>query len=283
MTISRIVCPLTVLVLVGLSTVSAQAQMFGPSQRTFGQPLSRQPGFSRFGGGQGVAAVADSAGKLEGNERFLRKNRRPTDFVGPDSVEMSRFIGNVQANARRQVRPAAEDLREPTDRSTTINRARAPAPPGTLYDPKITLSFTAHINPSEVAQRVVGVLAECPRLSNASRIEVSVEGRTAILRGVVLAESDHDLATYLVAFEPGISKVQNDLRVDPKLSDSLTTIADPTPTGGTEKPAPRTSANSQSNWDARPGEGGQKWLTLSRATNPPLHQSWDTGSRSRSY
>jgi len=277
---------MAILLAVGLDIVPASAQMFGPSRRTFGQPISRQPGFSRIGNGQGAAAAAaGSAGTLEGNERFLRRNRRPTDFVGPDLTELSRFIGNIQANMRRQVRPAAEDLRAPTDRSTTINRPRSPAPAGTLFDPRITLSFTPRVNRSEVAQRVVDVLADCPRLSDASQIEVSVEGRTAILQGVVPAESDRQLATLLVSFEPGISKVRNELRVNPQRDASADPFGGPTPGDATAaRTVHPTRRRSPANWNMTPtGEGRQKWLTLSHATKPALTKSWEPNTRSRSY
>lgn len=275
--------PIVVVVALGTLIVDAplaRAQMFRPSSRTFGSPLSRQPGFSRFGGGQGVAQAGDTAGTLEGNERFLRSNRRPTDFVGPDLTELSRFIGDIRANIRRQVRPAAEDLREPTNRSTTINRPRAPAAPGTLYDPRIVVSLDQRWAPSVVAQQAVAVLGECQRLSVSSRIEVSMAGRTATLRGAVPVESDRNLATMLLAFEPGISTVRNELVVDPRLAVESRPDAGQLPAdAAAADPSQPMSVDRTDASRATP----RKWLTLSHATKPAVRQSWSPDSRSRSY
>ncbi|MCP4817353.1 MAG: hypothetical protein GY888_32960, partial [Planctomycetaceae bacterium] len=61
----------TLLLLVTTTSV-AQAQLFGT--RPLGQPLSRRPG----------ASAGNDAGQIAGNERFLRENRRRSDFVGSD-------------------------------------------------------------------------------------------------------------------------------------------------------------------------------------------------------
>ena len=66
--------------------------------RQMGRPLSRQtpPGFDQ---------TQEDVGTLQGNERFIRRNRRPTDFVGPDLRELQRFIGILQATPRGPVTP----------------------------------------------------------------------------------------------------------------------------------------------------------------------------------
>jgi osmotically-inducible protein OsmY len=44
-------------------------------------------------------------------------------------------------------------------------------------------------------------------------MEVSVQGATATLRGVVASARDREMAELLVRFEPGISTVRNELTV----------------------------------------------------------------------
>ncbi|WP_390621871.1 BON domain-containing protein [Crateriforma conspicua] len=56
-------------------------------------------------------------------------------------------------------------------------------------------------------------LQQTVRLASSSPIEVSVQGRTATLRGLVASESEKSMAETLVLFEPGISTVTNQLRV----------------------------------------------------------------------
>ncbi len=78
----------------------ARGQMFGP--RPLGQSLSRRPS---PGGSQNQEEV----GTLQGNERFLRSNRRATDFVGPDVRELQRYVG--QPAGPRARRRAVEHAR----------------------------------------------------------------------------------------------------------------------------------------------------------------------------
>ena len=73
-------------------------------------------------------------------------------------------------------------------------RRRAPAPV------QVSLELARHLRTS-------------PGLRPESRVEVSVEGRTAILRGSVACESDRAFVEQMALFEPGISAVRNDLQV----------------------------------------------------------------------
>ncbi len=64
-----------------VTSARANAQMFG--QREIGGFLSRQqtPGAVS----NPAEGMIQNSGSLTGTERFLRGNRRPTDFVGTDS------------------------------------------------------------------------------------------------------------------------------------------------------------------------------------------------------
>ena len=53
----------------------------------------------------GASQDLEDVGTLQGTERYLRKNRRPTDFVGPDLREPRRYVGALQARARGTVTP----------------------------------------------------------------------------------------------------------------------------------------------------------------------------------
>lgn len=51
------------------------------------------------------------------------------------------------------------------------------------------------------------------RRSGADTLEVFVSGRTAVIRGVVNSQKQRQIAELLIGFEPGISKVQNEIVV----------------------------------------------------------------------
>lgn len=192
----------------------AQAQMFG--ERTLGRPLSIQEG----------AAEMESAGTLTGRERFLRENRPATAFVGPDIRELQRFIGALQAQVRGQVQPSTQGLGRRVDRSAEINQPLGPAPAGTPYNPELVVSYPAPtVSPPEFEERILNLLAESPRISESSRVAVLVEGQTAILRGEVPSERDRDLIPLVLAFEPGIWDIRNELEVNPRLKRAPDSLA----------------------------------------------------------
>ena len=183
-----------ILVVWCLSVPAAQAQLFGRS-RSLRTPIARQPGMSQ---------ASQDVGTLQGNERFLRRNRNRTDFVGPDLRELARFIGRLEGRVQGQTRTMTQDLRKPTDRTAAVNQPLPIAPKGQLYYPRLSPGFPVPpVNGGWVEHQIVDMLARSPRLSATSRIEVSVEGRTATLRGEVPFEADRDLAELLASFEPG--------------------------------------------------------------------------------
>ena len=202
---------LTGLLVVALAADTASAQMFGARQ--VGRPLSRQtpPGFNQ---------TQEDVGTLQGNERFIRRNRRPTDFVGPDLRELQRFIGILQATPRGPVTPATEGLRRRVDRSESMNQPLPVNPTGQMYYPQLEIDVSiAEIvpQPGSLESNALDTLARSPQMSGSSRIAVSMEGRTAILRGEVPSARDRDLAAVVLSFEPGISAVRNELVVNPQL------------------------------------------------------------------
>jgi len=70
-------------------------------------------------------------------------------------------------------------------------------------------------------------LSKMPALSGMGPIQVSLTGRTAILRGTVASDSDRQLAAALASLEPEVAEVQNEL-----------VVRSPETTGETLPPAP---------------------------------------------
>lgn len=168
--------------------------------------------------GQGAGGPANRVGVLSGTERFLRENRRPGEFVGADSEDASRFVG-AQTSGEEIVAPPAEDLpARPSPDASQVNvpvagaAARAQRP----YEPRLAVGFEVPAQSvSQVNAEMVRRLKAIPGLHPANRIEVSVAGGIATLRGEVASERDRVLSGQLLLFEPGISEVRNALTVRP--------------------------------------------------------------------
>ena len=69
-------------------------------------------GGSGMGGNlsQGTNTSSGGAGMLQGNERFLRQNRRPGEFVGTDLQNRRHFIGSQQGKATGRAQPSTTGL-----------------------------------------------------------------------------------------------------------------------------------------------------------------------------
>lgn len=185
-----------------------QAQMFG-SQSRRGMPNAKL----------GTASsTADMAGtSLQGNERFLRRNRRASDFVGSDVRERKGFVGSQQSGAAPTQGPAVGRIFRP--RAPVVPSAADPgAHRGTAaYQPRLTLAFEVpQVAPDAFTATVARQLAATPGLHPSDRIEVSVADGIATLRGEVVSEHDRSLIEALLLLEPGISSVRNDLKVMPQ-------------------------------------------------------------------
>ena len=182
----------------------AAAQLFGARQLR--NPLIRQNAI-----GSGTA----DAGTLQGNERFLRGNRSAADFVGTANRDEVGFVGQVNAlNLDPSQIPTLLGLRERVNRSPQINRPVRKRRPNSLLEPQLELDFGA--DPAQLQQQTVAATTRLNQSLAAHispQIEVSVAGRTAILRGEVDSEEAARLAEAMTRLEPGISEVQNELRV----------------------------------------------------------------------
>ena len=187
--------------------LEAQAQLFG--SRQMGNPLIRK---SAPGGGE----FAGNLGMVQGNERFIRGNRRASDFVGADNREAQGFVGQVNAaNLNPAQIPTTLGTPQRANRAPQINRPAQRHRPNTLHYPTLELGFQPE---PEALQRLAASAAEQIAQSLderfGSRIEVLVEERTAILRGEVDSADASRLAELMAGFEPGVSSVRNELRVN---------------------------------------------------------------------
>ncbi|WDQ15698.1 hypothetical protein [Rhodopirellula sp. P2] len=202
---SRPVAIFAIAVLTCLSiTETAQAQLFGA--RTLGQPLTRRPSVS-----QGAPPAMESAGAVEGSERFLRGNRSRDEFVGPSRGTQQGFIGSDQAIGVGRVRTSVESLREPPDRSAQINRPVPPLVAGAMYHPQLSISVSEMADEayvSAVISKRDQKLAARLSLIAGTPIQVSYQGNRTILSGAVESEAIAEKLRILASFEPHIDEIE---------------------------------------------------------------------------
>ena len=71
---------------------------------------------------QANAIINQNSGKIEGNERFMRRNRRRGDFVGADRYERRSFVGSQLGQTSGRAIQSTLGLRPSQDRSSQINQ-----------------------------------------------------------------------------------------------------------------------------------------------------------------
>jgi len=207
----------------------ARAQLFG--ERTLGRSLSRQnsPSTARgtttartTGRTTNTPAAKSAPGEstpslMSEGARFIRGNRAASDFVGAGTAETRRFVGSEQAGADAgEIRSAIDDLQVEAapDANQTAGAVRTPRVPMNAPRLRVDFDFSPQAT-MEVSDQLTRRLQTALLRTGTSRIEVSVAGGEAILRGEVASARDRKLAELLVGFEPGIASVRNQLAVRP--------------------------------------------------------------------
>lgn len=160
-------------------------------------------------------AVAEDVGAITGDERFLRDARDADSFVG--ASREGGFVGGTSAVDQVEIRSAVEGdlVREAID--PAINRMRTlPQLPTGMYAPRLRLGFTPTTPPAPAMEAAMADrLTKSTTIRSWAPLEVSLAGRTATLHGTVGSEHERRLAGLMLLFEPGISKVENQLAVAP--------------------------------------------------------------------
>jgi hypothetical protein len=174
---------------------------------------------------QNQGATQAGALSVTTSGRFLRENRAPGSFVGADARDVQASLGTAgAADAGTAASAGAVPLlRSPSLPLSSVQGAPPPpqrptASPGraAMYEPRLKVGFDVPLPAEQQVQaQLTNLLRSCPHLHQTSPIEVLLEGRTATLRGTVASERDRILAQQLILFEPGISRVKNELTVRP--------------------------------------------------------------------
>ena len=189
------------------------AQMFG--QRTLGQPLRPRPGAA-------AAKTSETAGTLQGNERFMRENRSRNDFVGSNRTSQQGFVGSEQAIGSGRVPTAAESLPAIADESRRINRPHPPLGPNEIYHPYLTLELSESVprmfQPTQrqlddAMRFVIDNRLQQRIASDSPNVRILRNGGTAILSGTVSDLRQATQVRLLLSFEPGVYTIQDQLQI----------------------------------------------------------------------
>ena len=176
--------------------------MFGA--RSTGQPLSRQT----------ARGTPGDTGTIQGGERFIRSNRGAADFVGNSALDRARFVGAINAQNQMLLRDSVLSSTPRADRGPQINTPIKTRAVNTLYEPVLELGFAPVTeNTGRLSAQAQTRIDQAFSLHFGNQISVSVEDRTAILRGEVGAAEDSRLAETMASMEPGISAIQNELTI----------------------------------------------------------------------
>lgn len=181
----------------------------------------------RIGAGGNPGAAAEDVGKITGTERFLREARTAGDFVGRSGSDAGSFVGAQTGAAEAEIRSAIEGQIVRTETNPALNRLlNVPQVRAGMYAPRLKLGFEPLALPAPRVEQSAAKLTLSTAIQSSGPIQVTMAGRTATLRGAVASEHDKRLAGLMLLFEPGISKVENELTVAPA---ALQAEAIPTP------------------------------------------------------
>lgn len=235
---------LALLALALLATAVSPAWAQRSSSGTFGsRSLGGTLGGSQssaFGGsGLGSTGMTGSGGsdvgQVSGSERFVRGSRQAGQFVGSDATD-ARMVGQQNANASDMAGGLGmggglngrggtgqlgglfgnQNMMNQLNRNMQNNNQNMGGGRQRQLRTSIRLGFDGPLpaSPQATAQ-FERRLTKIPQLQVTGPVSVTMEGSTAVLRGLVGSERDRDLAARLALLEPGIADVRNELEVRP--------------------------------------------------------------------
>jgi len=169
-------------------------------------------------GANGTSALTDAAasvGGVSGNERFVRGTQPAGTFIGGATGAAGDFIGgNAGVNSLNSINSFLQGLGGNRQNQNANNGGRGGGQDSRQIPAKLVVGFTPPVRrPSTVSATIASRITRLPGIKTNGPIEVALEGRTAVLRGVVASDHDRDLLERVILLEVGISKVENELTV----------------------------------------------------------------------
>lgn len=213
---------LTTLLCAAAVAERAPAQLFG--DRTLGNTIQR-PTFP-----DQQAPQMPGAGPSD--RRFIRGTAEARTFVGAELLDLANPVGLQQAlGLPATQRSAVDGLRE--EPPPRVNRVILEPPPvrPLPYRARLRVDFD-YPRPgdrqvtADLSRRLEEALS---RLEPLPDVKVRVHDRTAILEGEVASAPLRTLAEQLARLEPGVSRIENRLRVSEPLPERAPEAALPAP------------------------------------------------------
>jgi hypothetical protein len=200
--------------LFGQNTVGSSSNFAAPSASTGGTG----------GGSQGGAAAAldpfaeqNIAAGGAARAPQIQLSQQPGQFVGADAGDTGNLLSRQGAQTRGfQNNNLAQlsNLFAQGMQSVNQNNQQGQQRSRTQVRIGLKLGFQpAPISPTSVAA-FESRLVKLPGIRFIGPADVTLEGRTAVLRGTVASEEDRDLAEALAKMEPAVQSVRNELVVD---------------------------------------------------------------------
>lgn len=211
------------------STSGQQTSTGAFGERTTGSAQGTSAPRSGSTGNQATSAnqmtlMQNVDGGVSGNERFMR-DQRGGQFVGAGSEDVrltgvnqavgaggarnpqSMFGGGGRNNVFSQLLQGQFNQQQQRGGGQG-NRTQVRIP--------IRLAFTSlPAPPARFTGQFQTRLGRLPALTTVGPIQVLLEGDTVVLKGTVASEGDRQLAQAIALLEPAVSKVRNDLVVQP--------------------------------------------------------------------
>lgn len=239
----RSVFAIRTIVLLGMLGAAGTAWgQFGPQQgQQFGQQSGQQSGQSGMFGNRNLGSTLSAGQRSFGSNSSMGGRggmgqgnaagmggaaRRPGDFVGANTQNAQKFVGASQAGgtagAGAMSRGSALTSFAPGQRGMGrnggMNGAGGFGQQSSVDTSPIRTTLSVAFdrlpgNPQKLSASLAERLAEAPALHWKSPSQVEVQGRTAVLRGVVATPHDRELAGRMVLLEAGIEQVQNEIVV----------------------------------------------------------------------
>jgi hypothetical protein len=202
----------------GAGMTAGQSTAFGSGSMMGGQGgvggMSSRSGFGSSGMGQ--------SGMGSGGTSVGGQARRAGDFVGANPTgQAQNFVGAAQAQGAAGNMAVGGGSYGPGMQMGAAGRAAgagmqfgAGAAQAPVIRTRLSLGFE---NPAPDPQKFSSLLGQrlmdLPGIHWGSVVQVEIQGRTAILRGVVATEHDRDLAARVVRLEATIEQVDNKIDV----------------------------------------------------------------------
>lgn len=218
------------MVMLVANSASAQRTNYSSGTTTnglFGQNTvggSQQPSTNTGSGSGSSTQVGSAAGTNTTNIALQAQTMRPVvettqqrgAFVGADSADTTNVRSLQATNARRttQNNGLAQLQNLFTQGMQNINNANQQGQSQTQIRVNLKLGFSPQPVSAPRVQAFQTTITKLPGIAWVGQPQVTLEGRTAVLRGKVATADDRKLAEALALMEPDVLDVRNELQVD---------------------------------------------------------------------